>query len=76
MRLAFEWGTARVEVEGTEVVPIHLADALDGKCRDDYHHRVEPSVVGGQKMARLILQRLGWNCETPGYRYQKPDRAV
>lgn len=72
MRLAFEMGISRVEVEGSEVVPIHLADALDGKNTEDYHQRVEPSVVGGQKMARLILHRLGWPCRTTGYRYEKP----
>jgi len=69
MRLAFELGTSAVHIPGTEVVPIHLAEALDGKCSADYHQRVEPSVIGGQKMARLILHHLGWSCRTPGYRY-------
>jgi len=70
IRLAFKWGTSKVCVPGTEVVPIHLADALDGKISEDYHQRVEPSVLGGQKMARLILHRLGWSVQTPGYRYE------
>eukprot|EP00435_Cladocopium_sp_Y103_P014318 s968_g3.t1 len=71
MRLVFELGTSRIQVPGTEIVPISLADALDGRCTEDYHQRVEPSVIGGQKMARLILHRLGWPCQTPQYRYQK-----
>lgn len=71
INLAFELGIARIKVPGTEVVPIRLADALDGKCSEDYHQRVEPSVIGGQKMARLILHRLGWQCQTPNYRYER-----
>eukprot|EP00931_Biecheleriopsis_adriatica_P103835 TRINITY_DN78626_c0_g1_i1.p1 TRINITY_DN78626_c0_g1~~TRINITY_DN78626_c0_g1_i1.p1 ORF type:complete len:380 (-),score=68.12 TRINITY_DN78626_c0_g1_i1:94-1131(-) len=72
MRLIFEIGTSRIELPGSEVVPIALADALDGSCTEDYHQRVEPSVTGGQKMARLILHRLGYPCETAGYRYELP----
>ncbi|CAE7318131.1 unnamed protein product [Symbiodinium natans] len=62
LRLVFELAHCTIQVPGSEVVPIHLADALDGLCTEDYHQRVEPSVIGGQKMARLILHRLGWRC--------------
>jgi hypothetical protein len=75
INLVFERCITEIDIEGSEVVPIRLADALDGKCTQDYHQRVEPSVVGGQKMARLILHRLGWPCETAGYRYEKPGSA-
>merc|ERR1712039_144840 len=70
INLAFELGISKIQVPDTEVVPIRLADALDGKSTEDYHERVEPSVVGGQKMARLILHRLGWPVQTLGYRYE------
>ncbi|CAK0826308.1 unnamed protein product, partial [Prorocentrum cordatum] len=72
LRVVFELGTSRVRVPGSEVVPIFLGDALDGRCTEDYCQRVEPSVIGGQKIARLILHRLGWPCKTPGYHYGKP----
>ena len=84
IRLVFQVATCRikvagprarhvgVQVPGTEIVPISLADALDGSCTEDYHQRVEPSVVGGQKMARLILQSLGWPCDTQRFRYEAP----
>ncbi|CAK9023943.1 unnamed protein product [Durusdinium trenchii] len=72
MRLVFELATSRIKVPGSELVPISLADALDGRCTEDYHQQVEPSVIGGQKMARLILSKLGWRCETQHYRYEKP----
>lgn len=72
INLAFELGVSKIKIPDTEIVPIRLADALDGKSTEDYHQRVEPSVIGGQKMARLILHRLGWSCQTPGYRYEQP----
>jgi len=58
MRLAFELGTCMVRLPGTEIVPIHLAEVLDGKDTRDYHERVEPSVQGGRKLAQLILRKL------------------
>jgi len=76
LRLIFELGTSRITVPGSKVVPIALADALDGRSSEDYHQRVEPSVAGGQKMARLVLHRLGWNCRTQGYRYAPPQSGV
>ena len=42
-----------------QVVPIFLADVLDGKDRRDYVERVEPSELGGQKMAHHILTEMG-----------------
>ena len=49
----------RIRIAGTTVVPIALADALDGRDTRDYHQRVEPSIQGGRKIARLILSKLG-----------------
>ena len=59
MRLAFVLGVKRIRIAGTTVVPIALADALDGRDTRDYHQRVEPSIQGGRKIARLILSKLG-----------------
>ncbi|EKX51761.1 hypothetical protein GUITHDRAFT_161409 [Guillardia theta CCMP2712] len=60
MRIAFELGVSKVKIPGVrEVVPIHLADALDGKDTRDYVARVEPSIQGGRKIACLILSKLG-----------------
>jgi hypothetical protein len=39
------------------VVPVPLFEALDGKNTDDYVQRVEPSVQGGRKMAKLLLRK-------------------
>ena len=41
---------------GTKVVPVPLYDAMDGKDTEDYKQRVEPSVQGGRKMAKLIKE--------------------
>ena len=40
------------------VVPIPMYEALDGKTTSDYVQRVEPSSQGGQKLAKLIMDRL------------------
>jgi len=41
-----------------EVVAVPLFHALDGKTSSDYVSRVEPSVTGGEKMARLIVDAI------------------
>eukprot|EP00960_Hanusia_phi_P045023 756983-Hanusia_phi.AAC.3 len=60
MRVAYDLGVSRVKIPGVrELIPIHLADALDGKDTRDYVARVEPSIAGGRKIACLILSKLG-----------------
>ena len=59
LKLAFRVATSRIRVEGTTCVPVHLAEALDGRDSADYEMRVEPSIRGGAKMAKLILGKLG-----------------
>lgn len=49
---------SRIKVEGTKIVPIALYDVLDGKNTDDYEARVEPSAVGGGKMAALFMDKM------------------
>ena len=51
----FEEATSQIRIPGTEVVPVPLFHVLDGKCTEDYVARVEPSAVGGKKMAQLLL---------------------
>jgi hypothetical protein len=55
IRTVFEQATSQIRIPGTEVVPVPLFHALDGKCTEDYVARVEPSAAGGRKMAELLL---------------------
>lgn len=47
------------ELEGLDVVAFPLFEVLDGQSTADYNQRVEPSVQGGEKMARALLAELG-----------------
>ena len=58
MRMIYEQATCAIQINGTTVVPVPLYEALDGTDTDDYVERVEPSVQGGEKMAKVILDRL------------------
>jgi len=51
----FEDATSNIKISGTEVIPIPLFNVLDGKNHDDYVARVEPSSIGGRKMAEYLL---------------------
>jgi hypothetical protein len=42
-------------VPGSEVIPVPLFNALDGKNTLDYVARVEPSALGGKKLAEFLL---------------------
>jgi len=58
MRIIFERAISQVHIPGTTVVPVPLYEVLDGKDTNDYVARVEPSSQGGQKMAKLLMERL------------------
>lgn len=58
MREVFAAATREIDVKGVKVVPLPLYEVLDGKDPDDYAQRVEPSVQGGRKMARFIMDHL------------------
>jgi len=58
-------GTSRIQIPGTEVIPVPLYRALDGKTSSDYVARVEPSAVGGKKMAELILDAISNSYASP-----------
>jgi len=51
IRKIYETATQRIELPGTDVIPCALFEVLDGKCKEDYTARVEPSVEGGRKIA-------------------------
>jgi hypothetical protein len=55
IRKMFEVGIKRVRIPGTVVIPVPLYHALDGKRNEDFVARVEPSALGGKKMAEFIL---------------------
>eukprot|EP00756_Hemistasia_phaeocysticola_P053458 Hpha_TRINITY_DN290_c0_g1::TRINITY_DN290_c0_g1_i1::g.83574::m.83574 len=59
LRYVYALATAQMCIPGVEVVPVHLAEAMNGKDTNDYIDRVEPSEQGGRKMAKLILHKLG-----------------
>mmetsp|Transcript_4694 Transcript_4694/g.14647 ORF Transcript_4694/g.14647 Transcript_4694/m.14647 type:complete len:342 (+) Transcript_4694:56-1081(+) len=54
IRLVYEFGTKRVRLPGTTVLPFPLFAVLDGSDARDYVERVEPSVVGGAKIANAL----------------------
>lgn len=57
IRRVYADATAQIgEVDGIKVLPCPFFEILDGKNSADYCARVEPSPVGGQKMARGLVQ--------------------
>merc|ERR1712048_268807 len=58
IRSMYDLATSDIELPGTTVIPVPLFEVLDGKHRNDYHHRVEPSVRGGRKLADFVCQQL------------------
>ena len=58
IRKVFEHATSQIRIPGTEVLPFALHSVLDGKNTNDYVQRVEPSVIGGQKMAKALMDTI------------------
>mmetsp|Transcript_6196 Transcript_6196/g.12868 ORF Transcript_6196/g.12868 Transcript_6196/m.12868 type:complete len:334 (-) Transcript_6196:23-1024(-) len=58
IRKTFEHATSKIKIPGVEVVPVPLFEVLDGTRTEDYVARVEPSAVGGRKMAEFILDKI------------------
>ncbi len=44
-----------IRIQGSQVIPVPLFVALDGTRSEDYVARVEPSAIGGRKMAEFLL---------------------
>jgi len=47
-----------IHIPGSEVIPVPLFNALNGKDPADYIARVEPSSQGGEKMAEYLLDMI------------------
>lgn len=58
IRKVFELAVSRIRIPGTEVIPYPLFQVLDGKRTQDYCQRVEPSAIGGKRMANGIMDAL------------------
>lgn len=54
----YEQATCSIKIDGSTVVPCALFETLDGKTKEDYTAKVEPSVQGGKKMALKFEERL------------------
>ena len=54
----FRDAVQRIKVSGSNVVGVPLSAAMNGKNTMDYCARVEPSALGGHKMATLILDAI------------------
>lgn len=67
IRKMYELATKQIQIPGTQVVPCALFEALDGKSKDDYTARVEPSVEGGRKMALHFKKVLDELIETKSW---------
>jgi len=61
---------------GVDVVAFPLFDVLDGMTPSDYNQRVEPSVQGGEKMAKALLKLLAHDGDTRDGRGSSVDRGA
>ena len=74
IRKMFEEATSRISIAGSEVIPIPLFVPLDGTRSEDYVARVEPSALGGRKMAEYLLDVIN-NQENAISGYNASDAA-
>jgi hypothetical protein len=59
-RAIFDLAIKQVKVPGIDIVPHALYDVLDAsKSSEDYVERVQPSELGGKKMAKSFLKAAG-----------------
>lgn len=68
IKAVYKEATSHVSVDGVRVIPCALFDAMDGKDSDLYVARVEPSELGGQSIAQLLLSKIRlalFGLETP-----------
>jgi hypothetical protein len=57
IRLVHDRATSQIQLKGVRaVVPVPLFRVLDGRNTEDYVARVEPSPLGGRKMAEYLLR--------------------
>ena len=60
MRAVFVHAVSKIAppTPATRIQPLALFDVLDASSPEDYVQRVEPSALGGEKMARAILRAM------------------
>ena len=58
IRKVFTDAISEIQIAGTDVIPVPLFHALNGKNSSDYVARVEPSSQGGRKMAEFLLDSM------------------
>lgn len=52
----FTHATRNISISGCQVVPFAMHRVLDGKNTSDYVQRVEPSAIGGKKLAKAFVK--------------------
>ena len=57
-QLIFERAVKRIRIQGSIVAPVNFGSVLDPFDEADYVARVEPSEIGGEKMALAILDAI------------------
>ena len=65
IRKAYHSATSTIRIKGSQVIPIPLFQVLDGKNTADYVARVEPSALGGSKMAEFLLDMIDHATSSP-----------
>ena len=65
IKKVFELATSRIRIPGVEVVAMPLFEVLDGSDSRDYVQRVEPSPLGGRKMAAALMDVIYGRLESP-----------
>lgn len=55
----YENATSKIEITGVNIKPIELSKVLDSNNNIDYDNRVEPSIIGGYKMAGKYAEIIG-----------------
>merc|ERR1712154_97443 len=58
IKLVFKMATSKIKIKGTKVIPVPLYEYLDGRDSRDYVARVEPSPIGGRKLAKGLLETI------------------
>ena len=56
--LCFLNAVKTIDILGSKIIHVQLSKVLDGRNFVDYKQRVEPSVVGGKKLAQYYLDAL------------------
>jgi hypothetical protein len=56
IKAIYEVATKQIQIPGVKVIPCALFEAMDGKNKDEYSARVEPSAEGGRKIASQLKE--------------------